>query len=91
MGNSLADVMAVMAVVAIALTTRLYFRAHRLSGRGRIVMTTVALGLMGLWCLRASEFRPASYCMLAFGAFVLIASLLFLRRFEKTSSENSSS
>lgn len=84
------EIILVSAVVLIALGARMYFRAKHLSQRSRVALSFVALGLMGVTCLRSNEFGWAPYCMLGFGAFVLIASLLFLRNFTKSSSEDSS-
>lgn len=79
----------VIILIMVTIIARLYFRQHRLRQWQRTTLVIVALLLMATWCVRTNEFGIAPWCMLGFGAFVLIASLLFLRRFDQKSSNKS--
>ncbi len=84
---TLRDVVIVGAVFLVALISRHAFRKRALAFRKRVVLSVLALVLLGLWCGQASESSSTAYCILGFGCFVLVASLIFLRRFEKKTLE----
>lgn len=84
---TLQDLVIVGAVFLVAVVSRHAFRKKALEFRKRVALSVVALVLLGIWCGQANESSSAAYCIVAFGCFVLVASLVFLRRFEKKALE----
>jgi len=82
-GVSVTELLLLAVVVVVGVASRQLFRRRKLSHRQRVALSCVAVVLMGALCVRPDESGAAGYCIMGFGAFVLVTSLFFLRRFER--------
>lgn len=85
-GNGIVEVaewIAILLVIATAIGFRKIVGQHRWPPLVRILFAVGAGGWLGWQILRATEFSIGGYCMVAFGAFVLLMSLWFVRRCDR--------